>query len=140
MCVPDYSAGSLKIGIESHRQILQGHVAPRKNRERKGPSQGVMHECEPWERIPWAPKFEERTPNETLKQERCARREALYLAKDVHKLKKEEKDTLYSPAEAWVMPALSSKKPEEREFVIDSGASMHMLSKKDLGSGEKDTL
>ena len=30
----------------------------------------------------------------------------------------------------------SSKKPEKREFVIDCGASMHMLSKKDLSSGE----
>ena len=26
---------------------------------------------------------------------------------------------------AWVIPAPSSKKPEEREFVVDSGASMH---------------
>ena len=39
------------------------------------------------------------------------------------------------------MPAPSSKKkPEEREFVVDSGASMHMLSKKDLSSDELDTL
>ena len=32
-----------------------------------------------------------------------------------------------------------SKKPEEREFV-DSGASMHMISKKDLSKREMDTL
>ena len=31
-------------------------------------------------------------------------------------------------------------KPEEREFVVDSGASMHMISKKDLNSAEMDTL
>ena len=31
-------------------------------------------------------------------------------------------------------------KPEEREFVVDSGASMHMTSKKDLNSAEMDTL
>ena len=35
---------------------------------------------------------------------------------------------------------LVSKNTEERMFVIDSGASMHMLSKKDLSSDEKDTL
>ena len=29
---------------------------------------------------------------------------------------------------------------EEREFVVDSGASMHMMSKKDLSSDELDTL
>ena len=34
----------------------------------------------------------------------------------------------------------SSLKPEEREFVVDSGASMHMISKKDLSEAEMDTL
>ena len=76
----------------------------------------------------------------TLKQERCAGRDAWELAKDVRKLEKESKDMFYSPAEAWVMLASSSKQPEERHFVIDSGASMHMLSKKDFSSGELETL
>ena len=31
-------------------------------------------------------------------------------------------------------------KPEEREFVVDSWARMHMISKKDLNSAEMDTL
>ena len=53
---------------------------------------------------------------------------------------KESQDTFYSLAEAWIMPAPSSKKPEERQFVIDSGAHMHMISKKNLTSGEVDTL
>ena len=34
----------------------------------------------------------------------------------------------------------STLKPEEREFVVDSGASMHMISKKDLSEVEMDTL
>ena len=34
----------------------------------------------------------------------------------------------------------SSTNPEKREFVIDSGASMHMLSKMDASSGELETL
>ena len=37
------------------------------------------------------------------------------------------------------LPA-STLKPEEREFVVDSGASMHMTSKKDLSDAEMDTL
>ena len=37
------------------------------------------------------------------------------------------------------LPA-STLKPEEREFVVDSGASMHMISKKDLSKAEMDTL
>ena len=46
----------------------------------------------------------------------------------------------HSPFEARATPAPTSKLPEEREFVIDSGASMHMLSKKDLSSEELETL
>ena len=69
--------------------------------------------------------------DDTLKQERCASREAWDLARYVYKLKIVDKATFYSPAEAWVMPA-PSEKLEEREFVVDSGASMHMLSKKDF--------
>ena len=39
------------------------------------------------------------------------------------------------------MPAcISTFEPEEREFVVDSGASMHMISKKDLSDTEMDTL
>ena len=34
----------------------------------------------------------------------------------------------------------ASKRPEDREFVVDSGASMHMLSKKVLNSDELETL
>ena len=37
------------------------------------------------------------------------------------------------------LPA-STLKLEEREFVVDSGASMHMISKKDLSDAEMDTL
>ena len=67
-------------------------------------------------------------------------RDAWDLAKDVYKLKNEKTDTFYSPAEARVLPAPSSENPEDREFVIDSGASLHMLSRRDLSSGGLETL
>ena len=38
------------------------------------------------------------------------------------------------------MSAASTIKPEEREFVVDSGASMHMISKRDLNSAELETM
>ena len=81
----------------------------------KGPSQGVFQKCEPQERNPCAPKFEDGTQEETLQQARCARRKAWDLAKNVCNLKAKDKATFYSLTEAWVMPAPSSKKPEERE-------------------------
>ena len=59
-------------------------------------------------------KFEERTQDESLKQEWCARRDAGELAEDVCELKVWSKKTFYSLAEAWVMRAHSSINPEER--------------------------
>ena len=40
------------------------------------------------------------------------------------------------------MPAASTKEPDERErvFEVDSGASMHLISKKDLNSAELETM
>ena len=38
------------------------------------------------------------------------------------------------------MPAVSTLKPEERESVVDSGASMHMVSKRDLDSAELEDI
>ena len=40
----------------------------------------------------------------------------------------------------WSLPAPSSKKPEERQSVVNSRASMHMLSRKDLISAELETV
>ena len=136
-----HSCGKRKlIGVNLHNQVLESHDASSKNSETKGPSPGIIQKCEPQERVLWASKFEERTKNEILRQERCARKAAWNLAKGVYNLKRESQDTFYYPAEAWLMPAPSSTNPEERHFVIDSGASVHMLSKKDLSSGQLETL
>ena len=61
------------------------------------------------------------------------------LAKSVFKLKEHERAAFFSSPENRCLPA-STLKPEEREFVVDSGASMHMISKKDLSKAEMDTL
>ena len=70
---------------------------------------------------------------------RCAREAAWKLAKNIQKLKEEHKTAFFSPSENRCLLA-STLKPEEREFVVDSGASMRMISKKDLNSAEMDTL
>ena len=59
---------------------------------------------------------------------------------NLYKLKNSDKTSFKTPIEANIMPALSSKRPEEREFVVDSGASMHIMSKKEKSSEEMDTL
>ena len=52
----------------------------------------------------------------------------------------ENKTTFFSPSENWCPSAPSTIKLEEREFVVDSGASMQMISKKDLNSAELETV
>ena len=85
-------------------------------------------------------KFEDGSHEETESHLRCARSKAWNLAKNIYKLHENDKATFYSPAEEWVLPAASTKEPEEIEFVVDSGASMHMVSKKDLNSAELETM
>ena len=55
------------------------------------------------------------------------------------KFKEKGKAAFFSPSENWCLPA-SKLEPEEREFVVDSSASIHMISKKDLSDAEMDTL
>ena len=105
----------------------------------QNPSLGYSCPGAPHERSPNAPKFEDRSQEETEWQEQGAREAAWKLAKTVLKLKEHERTTFFSPSENGCLPA-SNLTPEEREFVVDSGASMHMISKKDLSNAEMDTL
>ena len=105
----------------------------------QNPSLGYICPGEPHQRSPNAPKFEDRSQEETEWQEQGAREAAWKLAKSVLKLKEHERATVFSPSENRCWPA-STLKPEEREFVVDSGASMQMISKKDLSDAEMDTL
>ena len=112
-----------------------------KIRERKGPSRSIIQKCAPHERGRRAAKFEERSHEETLHKERCARKAAWDLAKHVYKLKNSHKTMFYVPGEVKAMPPpTTSRRPEEREFVVDSGASMHMMSKKEISSEEMGTV
>ena len=106
----------------------------------QNPSLGMICPGDPHQRDPSVPKFEDRSQEETEWQERCARETAWRLAKIILKLKEKNKVAFFSPSENRCLPAPSNLKPEEREFVVDSGASMHMISKKDLNSAEMETL
>ena len=103
-----------------------------KNRERKGPSRGIIQKCAPHECSPCAPKFEDRSHEEILNQERCSRKAAWDLTKNIYKLTNSDKASFFMyPGEAKGMStSFTSKRPDEREFVVDPGASIHMMSKK----------
>ena len=131
-CVSQNSHPRLSIlreeGSNHTVKFSKGTWHHRKIRERKGPSRGVIQKCEPHEGNPCAAKFAERTQDETLHQERCARGVAWDLAASFYKVRSTDKATFYSPVEARATQTPTSTSPEEREFVVDSGASVHMLS------------
>ena len=95
----------------------------------QNPSFGYICPGEPHERSPNAPKFEDRSQEETEWQEQGAREAAWKLAENVFKLKEQERAAFFSLSENRCFFA-STLKLEEREFVVDFGASMHMINKK----------
>ena len=122
-----------------HRVKFTKAIARHTKIRDQNPSLGYICPGETHQRSPNAPKFEDRSQEETEWQEQGAREASWKLAKNVSKLKEQERATFFSPSENWCLLA-SNLKPEEREFVVDSGASMHMISKKDLSDAEMDTL
>ena len=81
----------------------------------QNPSLGMICPGDPHQRSPNAPKFEDRS------KVPARQRGSL----------NEKKVTFFSLSKNRCLPA-STLKPEEREFVVDFGASMHMISKKGL--------
>ena len=69
-------------------------------KERVHPNVLFGWHSEPHERSPHAPIFEDRSQEETLRQQRCASRG---MGKHVHKLKETDKATFYSLAEVLVI-------------------------------------
>ena len=104
----------------------------------QNPSLGYICPGEPHQRSSNAPKFEDRSQEETEWQEQGAREAAWKLAKRVLKLKEHQRATFFSPSQNWCLRSPSTLKPEEREFVVDFCASMHMISKKDLSNAKMD--
>ena len=89
---------------------------------------------------PYALKFEDRSQEENSRQQRCAQSKAWNLSENICKLKENDKTTFCSPVEEWVLLAASTEEPEEREFVVDSGASMHMVIKRVRNSAELEIM
>ena len=145
--IPGYGAAEVLINLteelrhaETNQRVkFTKAVVRHANIRDQNPSLGMICLGEPHERNPNAPKFDDRSQEETEWQEQGAREAAWKLAKSVQKFKEKNRAAFFSPSENRCLPA-SNLKPEEREFVVDSSASMHMISKKDLNSAVMDTL
>ena len=96
-------------------------------RENKGPSLNKIQVKLPHRRSPHALKFEDKSQEHTERQKRCARKE------------KRKLHSFRLPMSGVCRPH-SQKNLEESEFVVDSGASLHMVSRKDPNSAELSPL
>ena len=85
-------------------RITRGALRQANIRESKGPSLGKIQVKLPHQRGPYAVTFEDRSQEETERQERD-------LANNIFNLKETEKATFYSPSEEWVLPAASTIEP-----------------------------
>ena len=103
----------------------------------QNPSLNKICPGEPHQRHPNAPKFEDRSQEETEWQH-CAR-EAVWKQAQNLKITGEKESYILLANLKVVSPAPSKIKPEEREFVA-AGTSMHMISRKDLNSAEMETV
>ena len=75
--------GSTKEVVPNRRvRFTRATLRQAKTRENKGPSVGTIQVKAPHQRIPYAVKFEDRSHEETARQERCARGKAGNLAKN----------------------------------------------------------
>ena len=88
----------------------------------QNPSLGYICPGEPHERSPNAPKFEDLSQDETEWQEQGAREAAWKLAKNVFTFNERDRATFFSLSKNRCFLA-SILNLEEREFVVDSGAS-----------------
>ena len=132
--------GPKVLGSFRRVRFTQSTLRRARIRENKGPSLGKIQVKAPHQRSPYAVKVEDRSQEKTERQERWARGKAWNLGRHFYKLQEKDKATFFSPTDEWILPAASTIKPVEREFVADSGASMHMVSKRDLVSAELETM
>ena len=139
LCVSKFSSEKIystergNIGITSHLQILQGHTAPHKKSGQKGSiARRFSKKCEPHERNRCGPRFS----GMDTKTKPCTKNDAP--AEQSGTLRKMSTGSNILIKLRFTIPLkpgqcrrpLQKKTPEERDFVVDSGASMHMLSKK----------
>ena len=119
------------IGTDSKNTIHSVYATSSKysGKEKKGPSVGKTQVKNPHQRSPHAMKFENRSMKRLKDNSDAPEARHGTLPKNLCKLQEKDKATLYSPAEEWVLAAASTKEPEERKFVADSGACMHVVSK-----------
>ena len=103
-------------------------------------SQGVTQHSDPHERVATLPNLNTDLWKKTFETSTMRPQSRVEMANSIHKHKAKDKTTFHSLSEVRCLPVPSSTKPEETDFVVDSGASMHMLTRKHLNSTDLDSV
>ena len=105
----DFTEEHKSLGTNSTSTVHTSHAASCKH-QRKQVRRSEKFKSEiPRQRSPYAMKCEERSQEETERQERRARGDAWRLAKNILKLKEKDKATFFSPTNGWSPSAIRDK-------------------------------
>ena len=107
--------------------------------EKKGPSCGKNVKL-PHQRSPYAVKLWGQISRRDWTTAAMWPKQGLGSCSNIFTLREKDKIAFYSPSEEWVPPVTSTKESGEREFVVDSRASMHMVNEKDIHFAELETM
>ena len=109
-----------------------------------GLTPGVIQARSQNQRKPHAPTFEERSIEGTLSMEKKARKSAWVSHKNAHAIAGSysgNRHRFFKPqVPRGMFLSLSRTTSKERELIVDSGASLHMMSKRDLTPEELETI
>ena len=128
-CVSQDSDALVSLGRKSRGSPMQKVLEPIRrvrftkstlrqasSREKKDHRLEKIQVKHPHQRSPYAMKFEDRSHEETERQQRCARSKASNLAENRYKLKEKYKGAVYFPAEEWYS-RLGQQESRRREIV-----------------------
>ena len=120
LLVKVYSTWTWKIGIKSHRRMLQRHMAPNQNSGKKG-SIAKIQKSVPLERSFCAPEFEGKISWGDFAPRKMRPQFSVVYGENIQKLKNSDNITFNIFGDVKGTPALTtSKRPEGREFGFDS--------------------
>ena len=113
-------------------EILRMHLVQNWIREIERQAGGIIQKCEPHERNPCAPSFEEQPPEETSRQADCDSKVARNLARNYASSSRTLNYVLFS--------CEGARDTEDRMFIVYSGVSMHNTEQGVLSLDTIDTL
>ena len=104
------------LGTDSKNTVHSVYATSCKYPGNIGPSLGKIQVKNPHQRSTYAIRFEDRSHQETERQERCAQSKAWNLAKNIFKLKEKGQDCILLACGKVCTPCCVNQRGEEREF------------------------